>query len=70
MRERSQELVPLEKQSQGKKHKVPRTPDKPGRKEDFNKGSYLSVTQSGEGFCETPNSLTPEVAKKKELRER
>ncbi|XP_021014852.1 trichohyalin-like protein 1 [Mus caroli] len=64
-RERSQELAPLEKQSQRKKHRATRTQDKPIRKEDHNEGedSELSLTQSDEGFCETPNSLAPEVGK-------
>ncbi|XP_021052815.1 trichohyalin-like protein 1 [Mus pahari] len=64
-RERSQELAPLEKQSQRKKHRATRTQDKPVRKEDHDEGedSELSVTQSDEGFCETPNSLAPEAGK-------
>ncbi|XP_052036900.1 LOW QUALITY PROTEIN: trichohyalin-like protein 1 [Apodemus sylvaticus] len=62
-RERSQELAPLEKQSQGKKHGTTRTHDKPIRKQDHNveEDPELSATQSDEGFCETPNSLAPEV---------
>ncbi|XP_031231961.1 trichohyalin-like protein 1 [Mastomys coucha] len=61
-REKSEVLAPLEKQSQGKKQ---RAHDKPVRKEDYNEGEdpELSVTPSDEGFCETPNSLAPEVGK-------
>ncbi|XP_034357338.1 trichohyalin-like protein 1 [Arvicanthis niloticus] len=64
-RERSQELAPLEKQSQGKEHKAITTHDKPVRKEDHNEGEdpEVSVTQSDEGFYETPNSLAQEVGK-------
>ncbi|XP_028640744.1 trichohyalin-like protein 1 [Grammomys surdaster] len=64
-REKSQELAPLEKQSQGKEYKAVRTHDKPVRKEDHSEGEdpEVSVTQSDEGFYETPNSLAPEVGK-------
>ncbi|XP_028717775.1 trichohyalin-like protein 1 [Peromyscus leucopus] len=62
-RESSRELAPLEKQSQGKNQRATRTPDKPVRKQDHREGEdpELAVAQSGEGSCETPNSLAPEV---------
>ncbi|XP_036045605.1 trichohyalin-like protein 1 [Onychomys torridus] len=62
-RESSQELAPLEKQSQGKNQRATRTPDKPVRKQDHSEGEdpELAVTHSGERSCETPNSLTPEA---------
>lgn len=64
-RERSQELAPLEEQSQGKKHRAAKTHDESVRKEDHSEGEdpELLPTQSDEGFCETPNSLAPEVGK-------
>uniref|UniRef100_D3ZBF6 Trichohyalin-like 1 n=2 Tax=Rattus norvegicus TaxID=10116 RepID=D3ZBF6_RAT len=64
-RERSQELAPLEEQSQGKQHRAAKTHDESVRKEDHSEGEdpELSPTQSDEGFCETPNSLAPEVGK-------
>ncbi|XP_052587372.1 trichohyalin-like protein 1 [Peromyscus californicus insignis] len=62
-RESSQELAPLEKQSQGKNQRATRTPDKPVRKQDHSAGEdpEVAVPPSGEGSCETPSSLAPEV---------
>ncbi|EGW11322.1 Trichohyalin-like protein 1 [Cricetulus griseus] len=62
-RERSQELAPLEKQSQGKSHRATKTHDKVARKEDHSEGEdpELPVTQNDEGPCESPSGLAPEI---------
>ncbi|KAL1772266.1 trichohyalin 1 [Sigmodon hispidus] len=63
-RERSQELAPLEKQSQGKNHKATRT-EKPVRKEGHSERAdpESAVTKTEQDSSETPSGQTLEVGK-------